>query len=150
MFRIIVKPGTGIDKEAYERGTSIYLVDRVIPMLPERLSNEVCSLKPNVDRLCFSAVFMMDEEGKIYDEWFGKTVINSNRRFSYGEVQEIIESGKGEFCDEIAVFNKIAGKLREERFKKGSINFETQEVRFRLDKEGKPLGDLFKGDEGFQ
>jgi len=134
-----VKPGTAIDKEAYERGTSIYLVDRVIPMLPERLSNEVCSLKPNVDRLCFSAVFTMDEEGKIYDEWYGKTLINSNRRFSYEEVQQIIETGKGEFSDEIAVFNKIAGKLREERFKKGSINFETQEVRFRLDKQGRPL-----------
>lgn len=134
-----VRTGTGIDKEAYERGTSIYLVDRVIPMLPERLSNEVCSLKPRVDRLCFSAVFNMDEEGKIYDEWYGKTVINSDRRFSYEEVQEIIETGKGEFAREIAMFNRIAGKLREERFKKGSINFETQEVRFRLDPQGKPL-----------
>lgn len=134
-----VKPGTEIDKEAFLRGTSVYLVDRVIPMLPERLSNGLCSLQPNKDRLCFSAVFEMDEAGKIYNEWFGKTIIHSNRRFSYEEVQNIIESGKGEFAGEILIFDKIAKKLREERYRKGSINFETQEVRFRLDKDGKPL-----------
>ena len=134
-----VKPGTKIDEEAYQRGTSVYLVDRVIPMLPEHLSNQLCSLLPHKDRLCFSAVFEMDEIGKIYSEWFGKTIIHSDRRFSYEEVQAIIESGTGEFAKEIAVFDKIAKKLREDRFKKGSFNFETQEVRFRLDDKGIPL-----------
>ena len=134
-----VRPGTAIDEEAVERGTSVYMVGRTIPMLPERLSNGLCSLKQGVDRLCFSAVFEMDASGKIYSEWFGKTVINSNRRFAYEEVQEIIESGKGEYSEEIAVFNKIALKLREDRFKKGSFNFETQEVRFKLDELGRPL-----------
>jgi ribonuclease R len=134
-----VQPGSPIDQEAFQRGTSIYLVDRVIPMLPERLSNQLCSLVPDQDRLCFSAVFEMDESGKIYHEWFGKSIIHSNRRFNYDEVQTIIESGKGEFAKEILIFDKLAKKLREERFKKGSINFETQEVRFKLDKNGNPL-----------
>lgn len=134
-----VKPGTAVDDEAYQRATSIYLVDRVIPMLPERLSNELCSLQPHKDRLCFSAVFELDENGKIFHEWFGKTVIHSNRRFAYEEVQEIIETGKGEFAAEIKVFDTIAKALRADRFRKGSINFETQEVRFRLDEQGKPL-----------
>jgi len=134
-----VNPGTSIDKEAYVRGTSIYLVDRVIPMLPERLSNQLCSLQPDKDRLCFSAVFEMNENATVLSEWFGKTIIHSNRRFNYDEVQEIIESGKGDFAQEILVFNKIATKLREERFRKGSFNFETQEVRFKLDDKGKPI-----------
>ena len=134
-----VKPGTSIDQEAIDRGTSVYLVDRVIPMLPEHLSNQLCSLQPDKDRLCFSAVFEMDEEAKIFNEWFGKTIIHSNRRFNYDEVQAIIESGSGDFSKEILIFNKIAGKLREERFKKGSFNFETQEVRFKLDDKGVPL-----------
>ncbi|TSA23600.1 MAG: ribonuclease R [Bacteroidetes bacterium] len=134
-----VTPGSAVDKEAFQRGTSIYLVDRVIPMLPERLSNELCSLQPHKDRLCFSAVFELDEKGKIYHEWFGKTIIHSDRRFAYEEVQEIIESGKGEYAEEIRIFNTIAGALRAERFRHGSINFETQEVRFRLDESGKPL-----------
>jgi ribonuclease R len=111
----------------------------VIPMLPERLSNELCSLKPHTDRLCFAAVFELNEKADIVDEWFGKTVIHSDRRFSYEEVQAIIESGTGEFSEEILVLNGLALKLREERFRKGSINFETQEVRFRLDEKGKPL-----------
>jgi ribonuclease R len=134
-----VKPGTAIDKEAFDRGTSIYLVDRVIPMLPEKLSNKLCSLQPDTDRLCFSAVFEMDKDASILKEWFGKTVIHSNRRFNYDEVQQIIETGKGEFAAEITVLDGLAKRLREERFKKGSINFETQEVKFELDKEGKPL-----------
>jgi len=134
-----VKPGTAIDKEAYLRGTSIYLVDRVIPMLPERLSNQLCSLQPDKDRLCFSAVFEMDENAVVLSEWFGKSIIHSNRRFNYDEVQEIIESGKGDYAEEILVFNKLATKLREERFRKGSFNFETQEVRFKLDPKGKPV-----------
>jgi len=134
-----VQKGTEIDKEAFERGTSIYMVHKTIPMLPERLSNQLCSLQPNKDRLCFSAVFEFDEHGKICQEWFGKTVIHSCRRFAYEEVQSIIESGKGEYAEEIAVLNGIALKLREERFKKGAFNFETQEVRFRLDEKGRPL-----------
>ena len=134
-----VKPGSAIEEEAIERGTSVYMVGRTIPMLPERLSNGLCSLRQDEDRLCFSAVFEMDEKAKIYGEWFGKTVIRSNRRFAYEEVQTIIESGKGEFAAEIATLNKIALKLREERFQKGSFNFETQEVRFKLDDQGKPL-----------
>jgi len=134
-----VKPGTAIDEEAYQRGTSVYLVDRVIPMLPEHLSNQLCSLQPHKDRLCFSAVFEMDENAKVYKEWFGKTIIHSDHRFSYEEVQAIIESGQGEYSKEIAVFDKIAKKLREDRFKKGSFNFETQEVRFKLDEKGVPL-----------
>lgn len=135
-----VRPGTAIDAEAIDRGTSVYMVGQTIPMLPEKLSNGLCSLKQGVDRLCFSAVFEMDEKGKVHGEWFGKTVINSNRRFAYEEVQQIIESGEGEFAPEIAVLNKIAGKLRDERFGKGSFNFETQEVRFKLDEKGKPIG----------
>ncbi len=134
-----VKPGTAIDKEAFERGTSIYLVDRVIPMLPEKLSNQLCSLQPDKDRLCFSAVFEMDNNATILNEWFGKTIIHSDRRFNYDEVQQIIETGKGEYAAEITVLANLAKKLRDERFKKGSINFETQEVKFELDKDGKPL-----------
>ncbi|MCX6287843.1 MAG: ribonuclease R [Bacteroidetes bacterium] len=134
-----VQKGSEIDKEAFERGTSVYMVHRTIPMLPERLSNQLCSLQPDKDRLCFSAVFEFDEQGKIYNEWFGKTVIHSCRRFAYEEVQVIIETAKGEYAGEIGVLNRIALKLREERFKKGSFNFETQEVRFRLDEKGRPL-----------
>jgi len=115
------------------------MVGRTIPMLPERLSNELCSLQPDEDKLCFSAVFEIDSTGKVFSEWFGKSIIHSVRRFSYEEVQEIIESGKGEYTGEIKVFNEIAIKLREERMRKGSINFESQEVRFKLDKTGKPI-----------
>jgi ribonuclease R len=134
-----VKVGTAIDQEAYERGTSVYLVDRVIPMLPEHLSNQLCSLQPHKDRLSFSAVFEMDANAKIYHEWFGKTIIHSDRRFNYDEVQTIIETGVGDHSKEILVFHQLASKLREERFKKGSFNFESQEVRFKLDEKGVPL-----------
>jgi ribonuclease R len=134
-----VTPGSGTDKEAFDRGTSVYMVHRTIPMLPERLSNQLCSLQPNKDRLCFSAVFEMDGEGKIYGEWFGKTIIHSCRRFTYEEVQNIIETGKGEYSREIRILDRIASCLRDERFRKGSFNFETQEVRFRLDEKGRPL-----------
>ena len=134
-----VKPKTSIEKEAFLRGTSIYLVDRVIPMLPERLSNKLCSLQPDKDRLCFSAVFEMDDHAVISNEWFGKTIIHSDRRFNYEEVQEIIETEKGDYTSEILALNRLATKLREERFRKGSINFETQEVRFKLNENGKPL-----------
>lgn len=134
-----VKPGTAIDKEAIERGTSVYLVDRVIPMLPEHLSNQLCSLQPHKDRLTFSAVFEMDTNAKVYHEWFGKGIIHSDRRFAYEEVQKIIEEGEGDFAKEILIFHQLASKLREDRFKKGSFNFESQEVRFKLDKNGVPL-----------
>ena len=134
-----VRKGSEIDKDAFERGTSIYMVHKTIPMLPERLSNQLCSLQPDKNRLCFSAVFEFDEQGKVLKEWFGKTIIHSCRRFSYEEVQAIIESGKGEYSEEIGVLDGIASKLREERFKKGAFNFETQEVRFRLDEQGRPL-----------
>ncbi len=139
-----VHPGSAIDEEAYERGTSVYLVDRTIPMLPEKLSNNVCSLRPNEDKLCFSAVFDMDDDGKIHNEWYGKTIINSNRRYSYEEVQAMIEGGEGDFKKELLVLNGLATKLREERFKKGSIAFTSVEVKFILDENGKPIDTYIK------
>lgn len=137
-----VKPEGKIDKEAFQRGTSIYLVDRVIPMLPEKLSNNVCSLRPNEDKLCFSAVFELDDNAKIISEWFGKTIINSDRRFDYEEAQKIIETGEGDLSDVIGTVWGLASKLKEERFRKGAISFHTQEVKFRLDDKGKPV-DVF-------
>ncbi len=134
-----VEKNSTIDKEALNRCTSIYLVDRVIPMLPEILSNNLCSLRPNEEKLCFSAVFEMDENANVLNQWFGKTIINSDRRFTYEEVQEIIENNEGEFVDEINVLNNLAKKLRAERFKSGSINFHSQDIRFNLDEDGKPL-----------
>ncbi len=134
-----VKPNTALDKEAYNRATSVYLVDRTIPMLPERLSNELCSLKPCVDRLTFSAVFELDENANLINEWFGKTIIHSQRRFTYEEAQERIETGKGDFAKEIQILNRLAKKLSERRFKAGAIAFETPEVKFVLDKKGTPL-----------
>ncbi len=135
-----VKPDTPLDKEAFQRGTSVYLVDRVIPMLPERLSNGVCSLRPNEDKLCFSAVFEIDEKANVLQQWFGKTVINSDRRFTYEEAQEIIERKSGDFSEEILKLNELAHILRERKFKNGAIAFETEEVKFLLDEKGKPLG----------
>ena len=134
-----IKPGTMLDKEAIERATSVYLVDRTIPMLPERLSNELCSLRPNEDKLTFAAVFEIDQEAMIKKEWFGRTVIHSDRRFSYEEAQERIESLQGDFARELTILNTLALKLRAERFARGAINFETTEVKFRLDEKGKPL-----------
>lgn len=134
-----VKPDSAIDEEGYRRGTSVYLVDRTIPMLPEKLSNKVCSLRPNEDKLCFSAVFELDDKAKVLNEWFGKTIINSDRRFNYEEVQDMIEGVDGELKEEIMVLQDLAVKLREERFRKGSIAFKSQEIKFRLDKKGKPI-----------
>lgn len=134
-----VKPGSRLEEEGYSRATSIYLVDRTIPMLPEKLSNHVCSLRPDEDKLCFSAVFELDDNAKIHKEWFGKTIIRSDRRFNYDEVQEIIENQKGELSEEILTLDRLAKKLRAERFSKGAINFESQEVRFRLDENAKPI-----------
>jgi ribonuclease R len=133
-------PDSGLDKEALDRGTSVYLVDRVIPMLPERLSNGLCSLRPNEDKLCFSAVFELDNEAHIKDEWFGKTVIHSNRRFTYEEVQEVIEKRSDEYEKEIHKLNELAYILRDRKFKNGAISFETTEVKFKLDEQGKPTG----------
>jgi len=135
-----VIPGTALDKEAYSRATSVYLVDRVIPMLPERLSNGVCSLRPNEDKLCFAAVLELDEEANVVKEWFGRTVIHSNTRFSYEEAQEVIETKAGEHVEEILKLNELAHILRERKFKNGAINFESTEVRFKLDDNGKPIG----------
>ena len=137
-------PKTILDKEAYERATSVYLVDRVVPMLPEILSNNVCSLRPNEEKLCFSAVFEIDEEANISSEWFGRTIINSDKRFTYEEAQEVLEGGASEFKNELLTLNKIAKKLREIRFKKGSIGFDKVEVKFNLDKDGDPIGVFFK------
>ncbi|MFD0793838.1 ribonuclease R [Mucilaginibacter litoreus] len=135
-----IVPDSELDKEAYERGTSVYLVDRVIPMLPERLSNGLCSLRPNEDKLCFAAVFELDENANIKEQWFGKTVIHSNRRFTYEEVQDVIETQTGDFVEEIIKLNELAYKLRERKFKAGAISFETTEVKFKLDENGKPTG----------
>ena len=135
-----VTPGSVVDSEAVERATSVYLVDRTIPMLPERLSNELCSLRPHEDKLCFSAVFTLNENLDIVDEWFGRTVIHSDRRFTYEEAQEVIETGKGDFSTEITTLNRLAQALRKERFKHGAIAFERDEIRFKLDDKGAPIG----------
>ncbi len=134
-----VRPNTVLEKEANERATSVYLVDRTIPMLPEKISNELCSLRPFEDKLTFSAVFELDENAHIKKEWFGKTVIHSNRRFTYEEAQERIEKKSGDFFAELTTLNELALKLRVERFMRGAINFETTEVRFDLDDDGKPI-----------
>lgn len=128
-----------LEKEALHRATSVYLVDRTIPMLPEKLSNGLCSLRPHEDKLTFSAIFELDEHGKLYDQWIGKTIIHSDRRFTYEEAQQVIETGQGDFAAEIQVLNDIAKKIKEKRFKNGAISFETTEVRFKLDENGKPL-----------
>jgi len=139
-----LKPETVLDKEAVNRATSVYLVDRVIPMLPEVLSNFVCSLRPFEDKYCFSAVFEMDDQGTILNQWFGKTVIHSKRRFTYEEVQAIIEGGDGDFKAEILTMDRLAKILRNERTKNGSIFFDKAEVKFNLDEEGNPIGVFFK------
>lgn len=139
-----VKQGSAIDAEGYERGTSIYMVDRTIPMLPEKLSNMVCSLRPDEEKLCFSAVFEMDKNAKLLNEWFGKTVIKSNRRYNYEEVQKMIEGGEGDFKDQLMTLHLLASKLRAERFKKGAIAFHSQEVKFILDENAKPVGAFVK------
>lgn len=134
-----IHPGSAIDQEAYHSSTSVYLVDRVLPMLPERLSNGLCSLRPHEDKLTFSAVFEFDKNGKVVNRWFGKTIIHSDRRFTYEEAQERIETGQGDFANELRALNRTAQKLHKERVKKGAIDFDTEEVRFRLDDNGVPL-----------
>ncbi len=135
-----VKPGSEVEKEGYTRATSVYLVDRTVPMLPERLSNELCSLRPKEDKFTFSAVFEMDREAKIIQQWFGRTIIHSDHRFTYEEAQQRIESGEGDFAETLKILNELALQMRKQRFRKGAVNFETTEVRFKLDENGKPLG----------
>lgn len=135
-----VRPDSVVDCEARERGTSVYLVDRTVPMLPERLCNELCSLRPNEEKLCFSAVFKLNEDAEVLDEWFGRTVILSDRRFTYAEAQARIETGVGDYAEEIAVLNDMAQKMRSRRFKAGAVSFERAEFKFILDEKGKPSG----------
>ena len=134
-----VTPGSIIDGEAFNRGTSIYLVDRTIPMLPEKLSNGVCSLRPEEEKLTFSVVFKINDKAEVLESWFGKTVIRSDRRFAYEEVQEIIDTESGEFSEHILKLHGLAEILREKRFKSGAINFHSPEIRFQLDKKGRPI-----------
>ena len=145
-----VKPGSAIDREAYERGTSVYLVDRTIPMLPEKLCNEVCSLRQDEEKLCFSVVMEMDSKAKVLNTWMGKTVIRSDRRMAYEEAQEIIESQQvnkttgQQVSEAILKLHALATILRSQRYKDGAINFETQEVKFQLDENAKPIGVYIK------
>ncbi len=139
-----VKPGTLLDEEAYKRATSVYLVDRVVPMLPEVLSNDVCSLRPNEDKYTFSAVFELNDKAEILKQWFGRTVIHSARRFTYEEAQERIETGKGDLAKEILELDKLAKILRKDRIKNGAITFDRSEVRFNLDENSEPIGVYFK------
>ena len=134
-----VEEGTELDKEARHRGTSIYLVDRTIPMLPEVLSNDLCSLNPNEPKYAFSAVFVMSKEGVVKERWFGRTLIESDKRFTYEEAQEILDKGEGIFYKELKTLDTLAKKLRVEKFKKGAIDFETDEVKFVLDDKGYPI-----------
>lgn len=134
-----LREGSSLDKEAYNRSTSVYLVDRVLPMLPEKLSNELCSLRPNEDKLTFSAVFNIDEKGKIVKRWFGRTVIHSDKRFTYEEAQEILDGSAEPLSAPLLHLNKIAYQLRKKRFVAGAIQFESDEVQFKLDDAGTPL-----------
>lgn len=138
-----VKPGDIIDEEAQKRATSIYLVDRTIPMLPERLSNELCSLRPNEDKLCFSVIFEMNQKGDVLKHRIAKTVINSDVRMAYEDAQKIIDTEKGDNSKQVLIMNNLAKQLRERRFANGAIGFERHEVSFNLDEKGKPLGVYF-------
>lgn len=139
-----VTPGTLIDDEAYNRATSVYLVDRVVPMLPEVLSNGVCSLRPNEDKYTFSAVFEMNDNAEVLKQWFGRTVTHSDRRFTYEEAQERIETKEGDLAEEILVLDRLAKLMRERRIKNGAITFDRSEVRFNLDENKEPIGVYFK------
>ena len=139
-----VKPGSLTEEEAMKRATSVYLVDRVVPMLPERLSNNICSLNPSEDKLTYSAVFELNDNSEVLNEWFGRTIINSDKRFSYSEAQYVIDTGEGEMKDQILVLHKLAQQLRTKRFAFGAFSFERVEVQFDLDDEGKPLGVRFR------
>ena len=139
-----VLPETELDLEAYKRATSVYLPDRVNPMLPEKISNELCSLRPNEEKFTFSVIFQMNNKGEVKQYWLGKTVIYSDHRYAYEDVQVIIDTKKGIHEEEILLLNEIAQKLRKNRFNKGAINFSSQEVRFKLDEKGKPISVVVK------
>lgn len=139
-----VKEGGIIEEEAVNRATSVYLVDRTIPMLPERLSNGLCSLRPNEEKLCFSATFEMNENADVLNYRIGRTVIKSDRRFTYEDAQAIIETGEGDYKDEVLKLDELAKKLRKQRFSSGAIAFDRHEVKFEIDENGKPLGVFFK------
>ena len=139
-----VTPGSLLDKEAFARGTSVYLVDRTIPMLPEKLSNKLCSLRPHEDKLTFSAVFEMNAKAKVIGQWFGRTVINSDYRFDYEQAQQIIETGEGPLAMEIAQLHALATILRKQRFDKGAISFERPEMKVLVDETGKPVNVIQK------
>lgn len=139
-----VKPGSIIDKEAYERATSVYLVDRTIPMLPESLCNNLCSLRPNEEKLTFSVIFEMNDEAEVVASRIGRTIIKSDRRFTYEETQNVIETGQGDYKDEVLTLHHLAQQLRNIRFASGSIDFDRYEVKFEIDEKGKPLNVYFK------
>ena len=139
-----VKPESLIDREAFSRATSVYLVDRTIPMLPERLCNQICSLRPNEEKLCFSVIFELNKNAEIQQSHITRTIIKSDRRFTYEEAQEGIETGEGDYKEEILALNDLAKKLRERRFKSGAINFDRYEVKFEIDEQGKPVSVYFK------
>jgi len=139
-----VETGSVLDDEAYQRATSVYLPDRVNPMLPERISNELCSLRPNEDKLTFSAVFTITSRAEVKDYWLGRTVIHSDQRFAYEDVQEIIEKQEGKYKEEVLILHDLAQRFRKQRIKKGAINFSSVEVRFKLDEKGKPVGITIK------
>lgn len=139
-----VKPGSIIDREAESRATSVYLVDRTIPMLPERLCNQICSLRPDEEKCCFSVIFEMDEDANVKNSRIVRTIIKSNRRFTYEEAQQTIETGEGDYKEAILEMNALAKKLREQRFKNGAINFDRYEVKFEIDENGKPISVYFK------
>jgi ribonuclease R len=139
-----LEEGSVLDEEAYERATSVYLPDRVLPMLPERISNELCSLRPHEDKLTFSCIFQITPKGEVKHHWIGRTVIHSNHRFTYEDVQEIIDTEKGLYPQEVLLLNELAQHFRKQRFKAGAINFSSTEVRFKLDEDGKPVGVVVK------
>jgi ribonuclease R len=138
-----IPTGSLLDREAINRATSVYLVDRVVPMLPEKLSNNLCSLRPNEDKLCFSAVFEMDNDAQVLKQWFGRTVIHSTNRLSYEETQTIIDTGSGRMSGEILTLHHLAQTMRKDRFKQGAISFDRPEPKFELDANGKPLNVYF-------
>jgi ribonuclease R len=139
-----VRTGTIVEEEAKQRATSVYLVDRVVPMLPERLSNNICSLKPSEDKLTYSAVFEINDKSEVISEWFGRTIINSDRRFSYSEAQEVIDTGGGDMEEQLLILHRLAQQLRTKRFATGAFAFEKIEIRFDLDENGKPTGIKFR------
>jgi len=139
-----VKPGSLLENEAKQRATSVYLVDRVVPMLPERLSNHICSLIPNEDKLTYSAVFELNDKAEVQSEWFGRTIINSDKRFSYNDAQKVIDTGEGDMNEQVKVLHRLSQLLRARRFSHGAFGFERIEVQFDLDENGKPIGIRFR------